>query len=89
MDVVETTQRLIQFPSVTTESNKEISTFLQVELGRLGFELEILPYQDLAGRDKVAIVAMRQPPGGADSGRDRLLRTQRCRAGIRVELSAR
>ncbi|MCC7264547.1 MAG: M20 family metallopeptidase [Candidatus Latescibacteria bacterium] len=57
LDVVKLTQELIAYPSVSLTSNLDIAHHLIGILGKLGFEIEELPYNDAKGVAKLSIVA--------------------------------
>lgn len=54
-------QRLIEFPSVSSTSNREISDWVSNQLEDLGFTIEQTDYRDRQGVEKVNIVAKRDP----------------------------
>ncbi|AMV32646.1 Acetylornithine deacetylase [Pirellula sp. SH-Sr6A] len=51
--------KLVRFPSVSHESNEEVSQAVADELFRIGFEVEWLSYRDSEGKTKVSLVAKR------------------------------
>ncbi|MEC8474759.1 MAG: M20/M25/M40 family metallo-hydrolase [Planctomycetota bacterium] len=60
-------QRLIEFPSVSSTSNREISDWVSNQLEDLGFTIEQTDYQDRQGVEKVNIVAKRDPISASPS----------------------
>jgi acetylornithine deacetylase len=56
-DVIQLTKELIAIPSVSRNSNAEISDFLAQFLERLGFTVERLAYHEPTGEEKVSLVA--------------------------------
>jgi acetylornithine deacetylase len=64
MQALEYLRELIPFPSVSSESNSEITDCVERWLSRLGFEIERLDYPDEQGVKKSCIVSRRGPSGG-------------------------
>jgi acetylornithine deacetylase len=50
---------LVSFPSVSHESNEEVSQFVAKKLESLGFSIEEHSYLDLKGKKKISLVAKR------------------------------
>ena len=64
MNALQHTQKLVQFPTVSNESNASICHYLEGVLAALGFDIERLEYADLAGVRKVNIIGKK----GAGTG---------------------
>ncbi len=62
--VVELTQELVRFPSVSRTSNVAISDFVEQKLSSLGFLSERVEYTDTNGVQKVNVIAKRGPGTG-------------------------
>jgi acetylornithine deacetylase len=56
---IELVTKLVRFPSVSDESNEDVSQAVADELFRIGFEVEWLSYRDREGKTKVSLVAKR------------------------------
>ncbi len=56
---MELVTKLVRFPSVSHESNEDVSQAVADELFRIGFEVEWLSYRDHEGKTKVSLVAKR------------------------------
>ena len=56
---VDLLQQLIRFPSVSSESNVEVTEFAAERLAGLGFEVERVPYADARGVAKLNVAAVR------------------------------
>lgn len=56
---IELAAKLVRFPSVSDESNEDVSQAVADELFRIGFEVEWLSYRDHEGKTKVSLVAKR------------------------------
>lgn len=59
---IESLQRLIEFPSVSSVSNASVSEHVSEQLRGLGFDVEQTEYLDDNGTHKVNLVARRDPP---------------------------
>lgn len=57
LSVLDLTQQLIQFPSVSQRSNAAISDFIQALLEEAQFKVERLTYEDEKGEQKVNLIA--------------------------------
>jgi len=68
MQVVDYLQELIRFPSVSSESNSEITDCVAEWLVRLGFETERLNYDDEHGIRKSCVQARKGPASGQGLG---------------------
>ena len=64
MHTVDYLQELIRFPTVSSESNSDITDCLSGWLARLGFETERLNYDDEHGVRKSCLLARKGPTGG-------------------------
>lgn len=63
-DAVEYTRRLVAVPSVSTQSNAEVSQVVESLLKELNFQTEVVRYRDAAGIPKVNVIGKR----GSGSG---------------------
>lgn len=63
MDALEYAKQLIRFPSVSSESNVDITEHVAQILIGLGFELERLEYNDPRGVKKACVLGRRGPTG--------------------------
>ncbi len=64
MRAIEYLQELIPFPSVSTESNSDVTDCVEGSLRRLGFEIERLEYPDDQGVKKSCILGRKGPETG-------------------------
>lgn len=63
MSAAELLKQLIAFPSVSSDSNQEISAFVEQELQKRHFSVERLTYTDANGVLKVCVCGRRGPAG--------------------------
>jgi acetylornithine deacetylase len=63
MDAVARLKELISFPTVSRDSNSDVTDYLEQLLGELGFETERLDFQDGHDVSKSCIVARKGPAG--------------------------
>ncbi len=56
MNALQYARELVAFDSVSSKSNVEVTSFVQAALGRLGFEIERLDYDDARGVRKACVV---------------------------------
>ena len=56
MNALQYARELVAFDSVSSKSNVEVTSFVQAALGRLGFEIERLEYDDARGVRKACVV---------------------------------
>ncbi|MFK7738399.1 MAG: M20/M25/M40 family metallo-hydrolase [Pirellulaceae bacterium] len=60
LDAIELIQEFVRCPSVTFESNREVTSLMARRLDSLGFEVREFEYSDLNGTPKVGLEARRQ-----------------------------
>jgi acetylornithine deacetylase len=65
---IKTLQQLIGFASVSSESNCQVSDWVDQRLQSLGFEVEQTHYQDASGVAKANVIARRDPISSPDGG---------------------
>jgi acetylornithine deacetylase len=67
LDAIELIQEFVRSPSVTLESNREITSLMARRLDSLGFEIREFEYSDLNGTPKVGIESKRAGTGTAST----------------------
>ena len=64
MNALDYTRDLVDFGSISSRSNADVSDYVEAALNRLGFETERIEYADAAGTRKVNVVGKKGPGTG-------------------------